>query len=133
MGLLALAAAIAYTVALVLVLVASQQDERRPADAIVVLGAAQYNGRPSPVLRARLDHALGLYREGLAPRDRGDRRRRPGRHHQRGDGRPALPHRPTTCPTEAVIAQPVGRSTTASMNAVAAVAARAEDSAGSSW
>lgn len=46
----------------------SRQDERRPADAIVVLGAAQYNGRPSPVLKARLDHALELYRAGLAPR-----------------------------------------------------------------
>jgi uncharacterized SAM-binding protein YcdF (DUF218 family) len=43
-------------------------DEARPADAIVVLGAAQYYGRPSPVLRARLDHALSLYRRGLAPR-----------------------------------------------------------------
>lgn len=43
-------------------------DEARPADAIVVLGAAQYYGRPSPVLRARLDHALALYRQGLAPR-----------------------------------------------------------------
>ena len=50
-----------------MVLVVSQQDQRQPVDAIVVLGAAQYNGRPSPVLRARLDHALGLYREGLAP------------------------------------------------------------------
>lgn len=66
-GLVLLAAAIIYTVALVMVLVVSQQDERQPADAIVVLGAAQYNGRPSPVLRARLDHALGLYREQLAP------------------------------------------------------------------
>src|SRR5205823_4775407 len=36
-------------------------DEARPADAIVVLGAAQYNGRPSPVLKARLDHAFDLY------------------------------------------------------------------------
>ena len=35
-------------------------DEARPADAIVVLGAAQYRGRPSPVLQARLDHALAL-------------------------------------------------------------------------
>lgn len=43
-------------------------DNRRPADAIVVLGAAQYNGRPSPVLRARLDHAADLYEEGLAPK-----------------------------------------------------------------
>jgi uncharacterized SAM-binding protein YcdF (DUF218 family) len=41
-------------------------DEARPADAIVVLGAAQYNGRPSPVLKARLDHAYDLYRKNLA-------------------------------------------------------------------
>jgi len=60
------AAGAIYTSSLVLVLVVSQQDQRQPVDAIVVLGAAQYNGRPSPVLRARLDHALGLYREGLA-------------------------------------------------------------------
>jgi uncharacterized SAM-binding protein YcdF (DUF218 family) len=45
----------------------SRLDQRNPADAIVVLGAAQYNGRPSPVLKARLDHALELYRQGLAP------------------------------------------------------------------
>ncbi|MDA8238590.1 MAG: YdcF family protein [Chloroflexi bacterium] len=37
------------------------------ADAIVVLGAAQYDGRPSPVLRARLDHAIALWRAGRAP------------------------------------------------------------------
>ena len=42
------------------------RDEARPSDAIVVLGAAQYNGRPSPVLKARLDHALDLYKNGLA-------------------------------------------------------------------
>jgi uncharacterized SAM-binding protein YcdF (DUF218 family) len=42
-------------------------DDARPADAIAVFGAAEYDGRPSPVLRARLDHALGLYRERLAP------------------------------------------------------------------
>jgi uncharacterized SAM-binding protein YcdF (DUF218 family) len=44
-----------------------QQDGRQHVDAIVVLGAAQYNGRPSPVLAARLDHAIELYKEGLAP------------------------------------------------------------------
>jgi len=43
-------------------------DEARPADVIVVLGAAEYRGRPSPVLKARLDHALDVYRRGLAPR-----------------------------------------------------------------
>lgn len=68
LGLLVLAAGIVYTVALVMVLVVSQQDQRHPVDAIVVLGAAQYNGRPSPVLRARLDHAVTLYRDHLAPR-----------------------------------------------------------------
>src|SRR5437870_13034853 len=39
------------------------RDEAQPADAIVVLGAAQYNGRPSPVLKARLDHANELYKQ----------------------------------------------------------------------
>jgi uncharacterized SAM-binding protein YcdF (DUF218 family) len=43
-------------------------DEARPADVILVLGAAEYNGRPSQVLRARLDHAVDLYRERMAPR-----------------------------------------------------------------
>ena len=44
-----------------------EQDDARPADAIVVLGAAQYDGSPSPVFEARLDHAVGLYEAGLAP------------------------------------------------------------------
>jgi uncharacterized SAM-binding protein YcdF (DUF218 family) len=44
------------------------RDEARKADAIVVLGAAQYNGRPSPVLKARLDHALELYGRELSNR-----------------------------------------------------------------
>ena len=42
------------------------QDEQRPTDAIVVLGAAQYDGRPSPVFAARLDHAIDLWHKGLA-------------------------------------------------------------------
>jgi uncharacterized SAM-binding protein YcdF (DUF218 family) len=46
----------------------STRDEARPADVILVLGAAEYRGKPSPVLRARLDHALDLYHKGLAPR-----------------------------------------------------------------
>jgi uncharacterized SAM-binding protein YcdF (DUF218 family) len=45
----------------------AQRDEARPADAIAVFGAAEYDGRPSPVLRARLKHGLDLYRRGLAP------------------------------------------------------------------
>ena len=47
---------------------ASSHDSEAVADAIVVLGAAQYNGRPSPVLEARLERALDLYRRGVAPR-----------------------------------------------------------------
>jgi uncharacterized SAM-binding protein YcdF (DUF218 family) len=43
------------------------RDERRPADAIVVLGAAQFNGVPSAVFEARLDHAVELFKEGIAP------------------------------------------------------------------
>ena len=45
---------------------ASRSDGARPADAIVVLGAAQYDGRPSPVLQDRLDHALDLYDTGFS-------------------------------------------------------------------
>ena len=54
-------------VTLVQVLLASRRDDARPAEAIVVFGAAQYNGRPSPVLRARLDHAAALYERDIAP------------------------------------------------------------------
>src|ERR1700683_3017387 len=46
----------------------SRVDEAQPADAIIVLGAAEYRGHPSPVLEARLNHALILYLKGLAPR-----------------------------------------------------------------
>lgn len=49
------------------VILQARIDQARPVDAIVVLGAAQYNGRPSPVLQARLDHALELYHAGYAP------------------------------------------------------------------
>ena len=45
----------------------STLDEARPADAILVLGAAEYRGRPSPVLKARLDHALSLFHKKMAP------------------------------------------------------------------
>jgi uncharacterized SAM-binding protein YcdF (DUF218 family) len=43
------------------------QDQAAPSDAIGVFGAAEYDGRPSPVYRARLDHALDLYHRGIAP------------------------------------------------------------------
>ena len=49
------------------VLRASGEDDRSPVDAIVVLGAAQYDGEPSPVLAGRLDHAYELWDSGVAP------------------------------------------------------------------
>jgi len=118
LGFALFAAAAAYTIAFVLVLVMAQLDEREPADVIVVLGAAQYNGRPSPVLRARLDHALELWGEGLAPAivvtggvGRGDKESEAmvGRRY-------LLAHQ---VPDSALVVQPQGRSTQASMNAVA--------------
>jgi len=45
----------------------ANHDDARPSDAIVVLGAAQYDGTPSPVFAARLDHAADLWKEGIAP------------------------------------------------------------------
>jgi uncharacterized SAM-binding protein YcdF (DUF218 family) len=116
-GMVLLVAGIVYTVALAAVLVTSQHDQRRPVDAIIVLGAAQYNGRPSPVLRARLDHAIALYREGYAPLivvtggvGRGDTLS------EAIVGRRYLVAREV--PDESVIARPVGRSTRTSMTAV---------------
>ncbi|MHB8644323.1 MAG: YdcF family protein [Thermomicrobiales bacterium] len=71
-GMLALAAlACTIVAALTLGILIKRQagrDEARPADAIVVLGAAQWDGKPSPVLQARLDHAYDLYAAGLAPK-----------------------------------------------------------------
>ncbi|MDX2192189.1 MAG: YdcF family protein [Gemmatimonadales bacterium] len=107
-----------FAVAFLCVLVVAQQDDAARADAIVVLGAAQYNGRPSPVLRARLDHAIGLFRRGLAGRilvtggtAEGDR-----------ESEAAVARRylvQQRIPDSAVVAQPVGRDTRRSMDAVA--------------
>lgn len=56
-----------WVISMILVERAGRRDEAQAADAIVVLGAAQYVGRPSPVLRARVDHAVSLWERGLAP------------------------------------------------------------------
>jgi uncharacterized SAM-binding protein YcdF (DUF218 family) len=97
-----------------------QRDERRPADAIVVLGAAQYDGRPSPVFRARLDHAIALYQEGLAPwlivtggRQEGDRTT------EAATARAyAIEH---GVPADAILAEDGSRTTHESIRGVAAV------------
>jgi uncharacterized SAM-binding protein YcdF (DUF218 family) len=59
--------AVGYLVAFFSVLAVSRQDHARVVPAILVLGAAQYNGKPSPVLKARLDHAAQLYVDSIAP------------------------------------------------------------------
>ena len=59
--------AVCWIVSLLSVMYWEHHDQMRPASAIVVLGAAQYVGHPSPVLRARLDHAVALFQEHVAP------------------------------------------------------------------
>ena len=54
---------ILWGVSMAAVLLYSWMDQAQPADSIVVLGAAQYDGRPSPVLRARLDHGIDLWKQ----------------------------------------------------------------------
>jgi uncharacterized SAM-binding protein YcdF (DUF218 family) len=68
-AILAVVVAFAASIAYVSVRIERQstRDEARVADVILVLGAAEYRGRPSQVLRARLDHALELYQQKLAP------------------------------------------------------------------
>jgi uncharacterized SAM-binding protein YcdF (DUF218 family) len=65
---LGLAAAAAVTQTTLVIRRQSAREEARPADVILILGAAEYRGRPSPVLKARLDHGLQLYRRKLASR-----------------------------------------------------------------
>jgi uncharacterized SAM-binding protein YcdF (DUF218 family) len=95
-------------------------DERRPSDAIVVLGAAQYNGRPSPVLEARIQHAVELYRAGIAPvlivtggKASGDRTTEAA-----AAGFWAIAN---GVPPEAILAEDHGRTTLESLEAVAAI------------
>ena len=69
-------------------------DDRQPVDAVVVLGAAQYDGTPSSIFAARLRHAEALYEDGVAPRIVTTGGGRSGDSYHRGRGRPALPDRP---------------------------------------
>ncbi len=62
-----LAVPVYFLLTLVNVWVATGWDDRDPTDAIVVLGAAQYNGTPSPALAGRLDHAFELWEQKVAP------------------------------------------------------------------
>ena len=103
--------------------VEGQRDERRPADVIIVLGASQADGRPRPVLKARLDHALALYSDGEAPyliftggKQQGDRftEAETGRRYARDRG----------VPDSAIFLENHGRTTWQEMQAAAEIMRR---------
>lgn len=98
-----------------------------PADAIVVLGAAQYGGRPSPVLRSRLDHALALWKDTQAPRVVVTGGRRPGDLiSEAAAGRRYLVRRGV--PNQVILLEPAGRTSLASIEGTAAVLDGVRDS-----
>jgi uncharacterized SAM-binding protein YcdF (DUF218 family) len=98
----------------------SHRDEAERADAIVVLGAAQYVGRPSPVLKARLDHAISLWRGQMAPRVifTGGRGTGDTTSEAAVSRKYAIKH---GVPASAILIEDRGRTTSESMRAVAAL------------
>jgi uncharacterized SAM-binding protein YcdF (DUF218 family) len=98
-------------------------DDRQPADAVVVLGAAQYDGEPSSIFAARLKHAAALFDDKLAPRIVTTGGGRPGDAFTEAEaGRRFLIK--LGVPASAVIAVPVGTDTLGSLQAVATRAAQ---------
>jgi uncharacterized SAM-binding protein YcdF (DUF218 family) len=94
-------------------------DDRRPVDAVVVLGAAQYDGEPSSIFAARLRHAQQLYEDGMAPRIVTTGGGRAGdAYTEAAAGRRYLVARGV--PASDVVAVPVGSDTLGSLEAVAA-------------
>ena len=96
------------------------RDDRRPADAIVVMGAAQYDGRPSPVFAARIEHAIALFNDGIASRlivtggkAEGDRTTEAATAREY-----AIDH---GVPASAIIVEDAGRTTLESVRGVAAL------------
>jgi uncharacterized SAM-binding protein YcdF (DUF218 family) len=99
---------------------AGQHDEKAPADVIIILGAAQANGVPRPVLKERLNHGIALYRQGYAryllftggnrPGDRGTEASA-GRYYALARGVPA----------EAILVEPSGHTTMQSLQACAEI------------
>ena len=93
-------------------------DDRSPADAIVVLGAAQYNGIPTPVFQARLEHAALLFEDGVAPQVITVGGSQPGDlYTEAGSGRAYLTR--LGVPPEVILAVETGTNTEGSLDAVA--------------
>ncbi|HVV74750.1 MAG TPA: YdcF family protein [Mycobacteriales bacterium] len=97
----------------------AREDQHPRSDAIVVLGASQYNGRPSPVFQARLDHALVLYNEGVAPHIVTVGGKQPGDNYTEGESGATYLH-DHGVPRNALVALQTGRDTLSSMRAVKA-------------
>ena len=117
-GVVALALVAYYLVSLFQVWSVGRSDDRAPVDAIVVMGAAQYDGRPSPQLEARLDHVVELWPEGLAPLVVVTGGNRPGDRFTEASASAAyLVER--GIPAEAVVLEDEGSSSYESMSAVA--------------
>ena len=104
-----------------------RSDEARPVDAIVVLGAAQYDGRPSPQLAARLDHALALWPQGLAAMIVVTGGNQPGDRFTEADAS-ATYLEERGVPTDAIVLEGEGASTYESMKNVAALLGETVDS-----
>jgi uncharacterized SAM-binding protein YcdF (DUF218 family) len=120
LGLVGAALAIYYLVNLLLVVQAGRTDEAAPVDAIVVLGAAQYDGRPSPQLAARLDHVVELWEQGLADRVMVTGGNQPGdRFTEASASRDYLVERGV--PESAILAEDAGMNTYDSLAAAAEV------------
>ncbi len=95
-------------------------EEAERADVIIVLGAAEYNGRPSPVLKLRLDHALMLYRRGYASHILTTGGAGGDPIHTEGEvGRAYLSRHDV--PSEAILVEPDGATTAQSLNAAAEI------------
>ena len=98
----------------------SAVDEEQKADVIIVLGAAEYRGKPSPVLQARLNHALVLYLKGLAPYILTTGGAGGDPDYTEGEvGRAYLAKRGV--PSEAILVDPEGRTTAQSLDAAAEI------------
>lgn len=114
-----------WSVALIAVVLVGNRDSAERADAIVVLGAAQYGGRPSPVLAARLDHALRLHRRGIATTLIFTGGRRDGDVTSEAESGARWARRQGV-PKSAIIIENESRSTTEQMHAVARIARERE-------
>jgi len=98
----------------------STRNVKGPADAIIVMGAAQYGGRPSPVLRARLDHALTLWREKQSSRVVLTGGRREGDQiSEAAAGRRYIMRRGV--PSPSILLESLGRTSLASMHGAASL------------